>query len=128
MTKSSNTKQPTKQPMNIEKLENLASWMDSRFTIPGTSIRFGFDSILGLIPGVGDTVTLASTMYLVGVARAHDMPWHVQLRMLYNAFLDWLIGIIPFFGDIFDVGWKANNKNVALLKKHASKHHSSGNI
>jgi hypothetical protein len=48
------------------------------------------------------------------------VPTAVKLRMLWNAFIDWFIGIIPFFGDIFDIGWKANRKNVALLKKHAA--------
>ena len=103
---------------NIEKLELMADWMDSRFRIPGTSIRFGFDSILGLIPGIGDTITLASTVYLLGHANNMGIPSHIKMKMIWNAFIDWLIGIIPFFGDIFDVGWKANRKNVALLKKH----------
>lgn len=98
----------------------MAEWMDSKFTIPGTSINFGFDSILGLIPGIGDTVTVASTIYLLGHANTMRVPTAVKLRMLWNAFIDWFIGIIPFFGDIFDIGWKANRKNVALLKKHAA--------
>jgi len=103
---------------DLDKLQAMADWMDSRFVIPGTSIRFGLDSILGLIPGIGDTVTLASTAYLFGVARNNGLPWHIHFKILWNAFIDWLIGIVPFFGDIFDVGWKANQKNVALIKEH----------
>ena len=109
---------PTLQ-QDIEKLESMASWMDSRFTIPGTSIRFGLDSLIGLIPGVGDTVTFFSTVYLIGKAHAYKLPWYVILQMIWNGFVDWLIGLIPLVGDIFDIGWKANHKNVALLKKHA---------
>lgn len=104
---------------DIEKLESLATWMDSRFQIPGTSIRFGLDSLLGIIPGVGDTVTLASTVFLISKAHSFGVPWYIILKMAWNAFLDWLIGLIPLIGDIFDIGWKANQKNVALIKKHA---------
>lgn len=103
---------------DLNKLQSMADWMDNRFRIPGTSIRFGLDSLLGLIPGVGDTVTLASTVYLISAARRYDLPWHVTLRMIWNAFIDWFIGLIPFLGDIFDVGWKSNQKNVALIKNY----------
>ncbi len=102
----------------IQKLDKMAEWMDSRFKIPGTSIRFGFDSLLGLIPGIGDTVTLATTGYLISRAHNYKLPWHVKTTMLWNLFIDWLIGLIPLLGDIFDVGWKANQKNVALIKKY----------
>lgn len=107
-------------PHEIEKLEKLADWMDSRFSLPGTSIRFGLDSLLGLIPGVGDTVTLASTIYLIGRAQGYKLPWHVIARMAWNAFVDWLIGLIPLIGDIFDIGWKANKRNIQLIKDHTS--------
>ena len=103
---------------DLEKLQRLANWMDSRFIIPGTSIRFGLDSLLGLIPGIGDSITLASTVYFFSVARKYEMPFHIHAKILWNAFIDWIIGIIPLFGDIFDVGWKANQKNVALIKDH----------
>ena len=105
----------------IQKLDNLADWMDSRFQIPGTSIRFGLDSLLGLIPGVGDTITLASTGYLISKAHQYKLPWHVKTTMMWNLLIDWLIGLIPLLGDIFDIGWKANNKNVALIKKYIDK-------
>ena len=109
---------PTKHN-DIDKLKNLADWMDSRFSIPGTNIRFGFDSILGLIPGIGDTVTLASTAYLLGKAGKYNVPAHAKAKMVRNAFLDWLIGLVPLIGDIFDIGWKANQKNVEIIRKYA---------
>ncbi len=112
---------PTSIQEDIQRLKEFANWMDNRFTIPGTSIRFGLDSLIGLIPGIGDTVTLTSTAYLIGKANKHKLPWHVKLTMIWNAFIDWLIGLIPFIGDIFDIGWKANQRNVALIEKHIEK-------
>jgi hypothetical protein len=106
----------------IKKLEKLAEWMDSKFLIPGTDIRFGLDSLVGLIPGVGDTVTLASTIYIISKAQKFGLPLHITLLMIWNAFVDWLIGLVPFAGDIFDIGWKANRRNVALIRKHARSH------
>jgi hypothetical protein len=103
---------------DIQKLERLATWMDSRFTIPGTSIRFGLDSVLGLIPGIGDSASLITTAYIMSKAKEHKAPKNLRLKMLWNAFVDWLIGLIPLIGDLFDIGWKANHRNVALLKKH----------
>lgn len=105
----------------IQKLENMAEWMDSRFSIPGTGIRFGFDSLIGFIPGIGDTITLISTSYLISRAHDYKLPWHVKTTMLWNLLVDWLIGLIPLLGDIFDVGWRANQKNVALIKKYLDK-------
>lgn len=102
----------------LEEMEKLADWMDSRFRIPGTEIGFGLDSLFGLIPGVGDTATALSTAYLIGKARAFGLPRHVMARMIWNAFVDWLVGLIPLFGDIFDIAWKANRKNVALIREH----------
>lgn len=102
----------------LEKLEKLAIWMDSQFSIPGTSIRFGFDSIIGLIPFLGDTFTLASTAYFYHIGHTLGLPWYKKMQILWNGFIDWLIGLIPFFGDIFDVRWKSNLRNLELIKRH----------
>lgn len=103
----------------LRKLDALADFMDQRFYIPGTSIPVGMDSIIGLIPGIGDTASLAVSGYILHKARPHVSPV-LMGRMLWNVIIDWAIGIIPFFGDIFDVGWKANRRNVDLLKAHLS--------
>lgn len=103
---------------DIQELELLADWMDSRFFIPGTNYRFGLDSLAGLIPGIGDTLGLLVSFYIVHKAMRHRLPHHLKAVMVWNIFIDWLIGIIPLAGDIFDIGWKANRRNVALLKKH----------
>jgi hypothetical protein len=103
---------------HLRKLERLADLMDSRFTLPGTNIRLGLDSIIGLIPGIGDTLSLGISGYIVAEAHRLGASSYLIGKMIGNIAIDWLVGIIPFFGDIFDVGWKANRKNVALLKEH----------
>jgi hypothetical protein len=105
----------------LDDLQKLADWMDSRFVIPGTSIRFGLDSLLGLVPGIGDTVTVLSTGFLVKKAHEYGLPHHVKITMMWNMFVDWLIGLIPIIGDLFDIGWKANQKNVALIRKYVER-------
>lgn len=105
----------------LSELDQIASWMDARFIVPGTSIRFGLDSVIGLIPGIGDTIGLGISGYIFHRAVQHGVPHHIKLNMLFNIFIDWLIGLIPLLGDLFDVKWKANTKNVALLRKHLEK-------
>lgn len=98
--------------------QKLAHWMDDRFTIPGTNIRFGLDPVLSLVPGAGDWLTgLISTYFILLGVRA-DVPPVIVLRMGFNVLTDIIIGSIPFLGDIFDVGWKANTKNAELLEKY----------
>lgn len=110
----------------LRDLEKLAVWMDSRFRIPGTPIRIGLDSVLGLLPGIGDTGTLMVTLYLTEKARRYNLPQRVRLIMFWNAFVDWLIGLIPLAGDLFDIGWKANLRNIALLRKHLERRSANG--
>ena len=105
----------------VQMLETLAHLMDSAFVIPGTSMRVGVDSLIGLIPGLGDTISALISRYIVKQASKYNLPWHLKLKMSFNIFIDWLIGIIPLIGDLFDVGWKANTRNVELLKKHLEK-------
>lgn len=106
---------------DLQQLQRLADWMDSKFTIPGTKIKFGLDSLIGIIPGVGDTATVAVTAFIIGKAGKYNLPFHIKSKMIWNAFIDWLIGLVPFFGDIFDIGFKANRKNVALLLDYLNK-------
>jgi len=94
----------------------------------GTKIRFGFDGLLGLIPGLGDTVTLVSTAYLVGAAAQLGLPVHQLFLMAWNGFLDWFIGLIPVIGDLLDIGFKANRRNVDLIRTYLYKHEDEGVI
>ena len=92
--------------------------MDSAYRVPGTSIRFGWDPIVGLVPGVGDvaTASFAATIlyhaYLLGVPRV------VLLRMVLNTLIDLAAGLVPIAGDVADVAWKSNSLNLALLERH----------
>ena len=102
----------------LRNLERVANWMDSRFRIPGTELRFGLDGLLGLLPGVGDGVTALPAAYIVMRARAIGAPPHIQARMVGNVLMDLLIGALPLVGDLFDFGFKANRRNVRLLREH----------
>lgn len=102
----------------LEHLHRLANTMDSLFQIPGTGIRVGLDSIIGLIPGVGDALSLLPAGYIVANAAHMGVPKSTLLRMGMNVGVDTLIGAIPLIGDVFDIGWKGNRRNVALLRKH----------
>lgn len=103
------------------KLQHLSTLMDKAFVIPGTNIRFGLDSIVGLVPVIGDTLTVAVSGYIYTFARKAGVPRHKRLRMVWNIFIDWLIGLIPLLGDIFDVAFKANSKNVRIIMDHVEK-------
>ncbi|MGB3627709.1 MAG: DUF4112 domain-containing protein [Henriciella sp.] len=102
-------------------IDRLATLLDARFKIPGTGFRFGLDSIVGLIPGVGDAITGGLGLYLVHRARQEGVPGHVTFRMLWNLLVDTLLGAIPLVGDIFDFAFKANLKNARMLQKHLDK-------
>lgn len=110
-----------KSDHDLVHLHKLAELMDSRFALPGTRLRFGLDSLLGLIPGVGDTLTLLVTAYIISQSRDYKLPWHLTARMIFNAGVDWLIGLVPLIGDIFDLKWRANLRNVRILNDHIAK-------
>jgi hypothetical protein len=106
--------------IELEKLSRLARLMDSQYSVPGTSIRFGLDSIFGLIPGLGDTGTFFVTLYLIEKSKQFNVPETVRKQMLMNMLVDWLIGAVPLAGDLFDIGWKANERNVSLIRQHVN--------
>jgi hypothetical protein len=96
----------------------LANLMDSNFSIPGTPLRFGWDSVLGLFPGVGDVATSAISLMIVHHAWQTKASPLVLSRMLGNVAIDFVIGVIPIVGDFFDFAFKANRKNARLLERH----------
>lgn len=107
---------------DAQTLAALRKWsvlLDSAFRVPGTKLTFGLDPILGLIPGLGDLTTPFFAALLLLHAVRLRIPRVVQLRMLMNAAIDLAIGVIPFIGDFFDFGWKANVRNLALLERYA---------
>jgi hypothetical protein len=91
--------------------------LDTAFILPGTNVRFGFDALIGLLPGIGDAITTAISLYIVHEARQLGAPLHVIMRMLANVVLDGFFGAVPVVGDAFDVMWRANRRNVRLLRE-----------
>jgi hypothetical protein len=108
----------THQPAQLERLKALSRLLDSAFTIPGTQYRFGLDAIIGLVPGLGDAVSAVFSGYLVLQASRMGAPKSVVTRMIGNVAVDTLVGWIPLLGDLFDVAWKSNLRNMALLEEH----------
>ena len=94
----------------------IASMMDDRYTVPGTRVRFGWDPIIGLLPGVGDVVTSAASFVIFHHAWRLGAPASLLKRMVGNIGLDFLLGCIPILGDAFDIVWKANRRNAELIE------------
>ena len=99
-------------------LDWLVDLMDSRFLIPGTKYRVGLDAILGLIPGIGDGLGAVVSFYILLRLWQHELPWHLRARLVGNIFVDFGLGFIPLVGDLFDFGFKANRRNVRLVRNH----------
>ena len=106
------------QSKTITDLERLAKLMDSQFKIPGTSIKFGLDSLIGLVPGAGDFATFLVSGYMVMLLAKNGASGFVLARMTLNIFIDALVGSIPILGDLFDVAFKANQRNMKLMHEH----------
>ena len=107
---------------SVARVEALARLMDGAFVLPGTNIRLGLDSIIGLIPVAGDVVSGLVSSYLIWEARQLGAPQWLIARMVANTLLDTTIGAIPVVGDAFDIMFRANMKNMALLRRHMDKH------
>jgi len=105
----------------MARLDALAKLLDVAFILPGTKIRYGIDGLIGLIPVVGDLITTAISLWLVREARALGAPWHVTARMLGNVALDGVVGLVPIAGDAFDVMFRANIRNMRLLRRWMDK-------
>ena len=105
----------------LARIDALAKLLDVAFILPGTNIRYGIDGLIGLIPVVGDIITTAISLWLVREARALGAPWHITVRMLGNVALDGAVGIVPLVGDAFDVMFRANVRNVRMLRRWLDK-------
>lgn len=102
----------------IERLDRLATLLDTAFVLPGTNIRFGADALIGLVPGIGDSVTTALAAWIVYEAHKLGVPRRVLIRMMGNVAIDGLVGSVPVLGDLFDVAFRANRRNVRILREH----------
>ena len=106
------------QLSKVNRLRRISRLLDNAISIPGTKISFGLDPILGLLPGGGDTITGGIAGYIVVEAARMGVPREILLKMVGNILIDSVAGTVPVVGDLFDVGWKANLKNMELLEKH----------
>jgi hypothetical protein len=102
----------------LERLRWLGELLDNSIPVPGTSFRFGIDTIIGLVPGVGDLVGGALSAYIILEAARLGVPRSLLARMGYNVLVDVAVGTIPLLGDLFDAGFKANLRNLALVQAH----------
>jgi len=105
----------------------LAGLMDDRYAVPGTPIRFGWDSILGLFPGLGDVLTSLISLLIVHHAWQTGASPLTLARMVGNVAADFLIGSIPYIGDLFDVAFKGNRRNARLLEQHLKRRNNNAN-
>lgn len=103
-----------------ESLDHLSRWMDGLFRIPGLGWRFGLDALIGLIPGVGDTITSVASFYILAAAVRYRVPKITLLRMGFNIGIDYVLGAVPFVGDLFDAAWKSNQMNMELIRRRAT--------
>jgi hypothetical protein len=100
----------------LARIDRIAHVMDQSVRVPGTRFRLGMDGLLGLVPGVGDTLTLGISSYIPLTAWKTGARKRTVLRMVGNITADWAIGLVPLVGDLFDIGFKANTRNAALFR------------
>lgn len=111
---------------SLARVDALARLMDSAFAIPGTNIRLGLDAIIGLVPVAGDLISNAISTYIVWEARRLGVSRWTVARMLGNTAVDTVIGAIPIVGDAFDVAFRGNMRNLALLRAHIARNDPPG--
>jgi hypothetical protein len=112
---------PLTREQRFARLEALGTLLDMAFIVPGTNVRYGLDGLIGLVPVVGDIITTAIALWVVREARALGAPRYLVARMLANVAIDGAVGVVPVIGDAFDVAFKANVRNIRLLKKWMDK-------
>ena len=108
---------PPSRGARVARINALATLLDTALVIPGTTVRFGLDALIGLFPAVGDIITTALSLFIVHEAYQLGAPRHVIVRMLGNVALDGVFGTVPLVGDAFDVLWRANRRNMRLLRE-----------
>lgn len=112
-----NPRGATNTQERMARLRSIAWLLDNSIPLPG-GYRIGIESVIGLIPGVGDAIGAVLSAYIVNEARALGAPRSVLLRMTGNIMLETVIGAVPIVGDLFDMGFKANMRNLALLDRY----------
>ena len=104
-----------------KRIARVANAFDSKFEVPGIGLKLGYDSILGLIPGVGDAITSLAGGYIIYHAAMAGSRKRILARMAFNTFLDSTVGAIPVLGDVFDMAFRSNTRNAKLALKEMSR-------
>lgn len=115
---------PIEHLTRIRRMRGLARLMDTALRLPGTRMSLGADSVLGLIPGIGDFAGAAVSLFIVNEARRLGVPNDKLAKMLVNVGVDTVAGSVPLFGDVFDVYFKSNRRNLALVLDHFGLDHA----
>jgi len=102
----------------VERLDMLARLFDTAFIVPGTNTRFGVEAVIRLVPVVGDAAASALSCWLLYEAHRLAVPKHIFARMAANVAIEGLVGAVPILGDLFDIGFRANRRNVQILREH----------
>src|ERR687893_925859 len=103
---------------SLARITLLAKLLDNAFVVPGLNRRVGLDSVIGLVPGVGDAISAALASYIIWEARQLGLPRWKIARMIGNVAVDTALGAVPFAGDLFDVAFKANRRNLRIVREH----------
>ena len=102
----------------LQHLRQLSRLWDNSLSLPGTRLRVGLESLIGLLPIGGDAIGLLLSSYILLQAFSLGLPRSLLIQMLFNILLDGVVGSVPVLGDLFDTAWKANTRNVSLLEAH----------
>lgn len=109
---------PVPSVKTLKRVKRLSRLMDAAFKIPGTQVRIGLDPIIGLIPGGGDLIGTAISLYIIYLAARYRLPGDILRQMVLNVALESVAGTVPLIGDIFDAFYKSNLRNLDLLEAH----------
>jgi len=103
---------------NTKWIEVVSKWLDSKFTIPGTKIKFGLDPLFSIVPAAGDLVTYIVSLRIIFTVKRNGASGELLMRMLINSSVDVIFGSIPIVGTVFDIYYRSNEKNLKLLKAY----------
>jgi uncharacterized protein DUF4112 len=109
---------PYSRRRSVERLDALARLLDIAFLVPGTNVRFGVEAIIRLVPGIGDAIASALSCIILYEARRLGVPRHLYWRMIGNVIVEGAVGAVPFVGDAFDVLFRANRRNIRILRDY----------
>lgn len=118
--------EPDERARVLARLSSLARWLDARLVIPGIGVPIGLDGLIGLIPGIGDGALAIASLYIVAEGWRLGVRPLTLVQMLVNVALDFAIGAVPVIGDVFDVAWKANLRNLRLIERDLAARGASG--